>query len=81
MDILDGAIRHQQAVLKIKVLSILRRPIDGLLHESFVFRMNPLENKFHGRLRCSGVLENSEGFFGPDDFAGGSPPAKTTRAA
>src|SRR5258708_27729929 len=50
VDILDGAIRHQQAMLKIKISSILRRPIHGLSDESFVFRMNPFENKFHGRL-------------------------------
>ena len=81
VDKFDGAIRHQQAMFKIKIFPILRRPIDGLLHESCVFRMNPLENKFHGRFRCSVVLENSKGFFGPDDVAGRNPPAKTARVA
>src|SRR5712671_5839556 len=38
--------------------------------------MNPLEKQFQGRFSGSVVLEDSKGFFRPDDFAGGNPPAE-----
>src|ERR1700740_504603 len=63
VDIFDKPIRHQQAMLKIKILSVPRRPLNSPLHESYVFRMNPLENKFCTRFRRSVVLEDSKGFF------------------
>src|SRR5258708_19609031 len=66
---LDGSIRHQQAMFLFKILPILRREFDSLSYESRVFRMNPLEDQFHGRCRVSVVLEDSKGFFGPIDFA------------
>ena len=62
VDMFDGTIRHQQAIFMFKILSILRRALDGLFHEGRVFRMNPLEKKFHSRFRCSVVLEDSKGF-------------------
>ncbi len=68
-------------MFKIKILPILRRALDCLFHEGRVFRMKPLENKFRGWFRRSLVLENSKGFFGPEDVAGGNPPAKTARVA
>src|SRR5258705_4291445 len=81
MDIFDGTIRHQQALLKIKILPVPRRANDCLFHQGRVFRMNPLENKFHGGFRRSIVLEDSKGFFRPDDVAGGGPPAETPGVA
>jgi hypothetical protein len=63
MDMLDGTIRHQQAIFMVKILPILRRAFDCLLHERRVFWMNPLEDQFHGRCRGSVVLEDSKGFF------------------
>src|SRR6266436_4752328 len=81
VDMFDGTIRHQQAMLKIKILSILRSAPDGLSHKSCVFRMNPLEDLFDARFHGSVVLEDSIGFFGPVDFSGGNPPAKTARVA
>src|ERR1700733_1424955 len=62
MDVFDGTIRHQQAMFKIKILPMLRRPFDCLLHEPRVFRMNPLENKFYAGFRRSVVLEDSKSF-------------------
>jgi len=62
VDMFDGTIGHQQAIFMFKILSILRRALDGLFHEGRVFRMNPLEKKFHSRFRCSVVLEDSKGF-------------------
>ena len=60
MDILDGTIWHQQSMFKIKVHPILRSPLDCLFHERHVFRMNPLENKFHLRRRGPVVLKDSK---------------------
>src|SRR5882762_3577246 len=79
VDIFDGTIRHQQTMFKIKILPTLRRAPDGLSHEGCVFRMNPLDDLFHARFHRSVVLEDSKGFFGPDDLAGGNLPAKTAR--
>src|SRR5713101_7607613 len=62
MDIFDRTIRHHQAIFMIKIPPILRGALDGLFHKGRVFRMNPLENKFHGRYRRSVVLEDSKGF-------------------
>src|ERR1700686_2266010 len=41
--------------------------------------MNPLEKKLQGRFRGSLVLEDSKGFLGPDDLAGGRSPAEASR--
>src|ERR1700731_486567 len=79
MDIFDGTIRHHQAIFMLKILPILRRALDGLLHERRIFRMNPLENKFHGRFRRSVILEDSKGLLRAEDLAGGGPPAEAPR--
>ncbi len=70
MDIFDGTIRHHQAIFMIKILPILGRALDGLFHEGRVFRVNPLENEFHGRFRHSVVLEDAKGLLRPEDLAG-----------
>ena len=49
MEMLEGTVRHHQAILMVKILLILRRAFECLLHERCVFRMHPLENKFYGR--------------------------------
>src|SRR5690349_10657709 len=79
VDMFDRAIRHQQAMFKIKILSVLRRTFDGLSHEGRVFRMNPLENKFRGRFRRSVILEDSKGFLGPNELGGGRLPTEAPR--
>src|ERR1700730_8292611 len=77
IDMFDGAIRHQQPMFKIKIFSSLRSTLDCLFHGDRVFRMSPLENKFHGRSRRSFVLVYPKGFFRPDDLACSDPPAET----
>src|ERR1700676_2439712 len=49
VDIFDGTIWHKQAMLKIKILAVLRRALNGLFHQGRVLRMNSLENKFRSR--------------------------------
>src|SRR6266852_6664863 len=44
VDIFDGAIRHQQAMFKIKIPPVPRRALDDLFPEDRVFRMNSLEH-------------------------------------
>src|SRR3984893_16455258 len=63
----------------LKILSILRRPLNCLFRQGRFFRMNPLKNKFPRRYRRSVVLEDSKGFLGPEDLAGGGPPAEAPR--
>src|SRR5260221_515539 len=58
----EGTIRHQQATLILKILPILPSPLDGLFHTRRVFRMKPLESKFHRRLHRSVVSEDSKCF-------------------
>src|SRR6267378_6431237 len=67
-------------MFKIKILPIPRRALNCLLHESRVLRMNPLQDKLNGRYRASVILEDSKGFFGPDEFACRGPPAKAPGA-
>jgi hypothetical protein len=59
---LDGTIRHQQSMFELMIIPILHRMLDELLHEGGVFRMDPLEDESHGRLRRSVVFEDSKGF-------------------
>ena len=42
MHMFHGTIGHQQPILMIEILRILRRAVDRLLHEGDVFRVNPL---------------------------------------
>jgi hypothetical protein len=79
MDIFDGTIRHHQAIFMIKILPVLRRAFDCLVHERRVFRMNPLEDQIYGWFRCSVVLEDSKSFLRPDDLSGEWLPAEATR--
>ncbi len=46
MDIFHRAIRHQQSIFMVEILSVAGRAIDGLLHGSAIFRMGALHNKF-----------------------------------
>src|SRR3984957_1807306 len=46
MDIFDRTIRHQQAIFMVKIFPIVRRALEGLLHEGRVFRVNPLQDQF-----------------------------------
>src|SRR6266853_991798 len=78
-DIFYGTIRHQQAMFKIKIAPILQSTLNCLLRGSRVFRMNPLDDKFDGRYRRLVILEDSKGFLGPEDLAGGGPPAEAPR--
>src|SRR3989454_8222071 len=79
IDVLDRAIGHHQAILMLKIPSILRGALDGISHQGRVVGMNPLEDKLDGRCRRSAVLEDSKRFGGPDDLAGGRPPAEAPR--
>ena len=78
---LDGGVRHQQSMFKIKILSVLCRALDGLLHESTVFRMGALDNELHGRLCRPVELEDPKGFLRPDDLARGDTPAEAAGVA
>src|SRR5258708_7884575 len=79
MDVLDGAVGHHQAIFMLEILSILRRALDGLLHEGRVLRMDTLQDALHGRFRGSVVLEDPEGLLRPDDLASGNLPAEAAR--
>src|ERR1700682_1762823 len=65
----------------VEILSSDRSTVNGLLHGSTIFRMSPLDNKFHGRFRRSVTLEDSEGFVRPDDLSAGDIPSKAPGTA
>src|SRR5882724_11025463 len=77
VDILDGTIRHQQAIFVLKILSVLGA-LDRLLYGGSIFRMNPLEDELQSRLRPAVILEDAKRFIGPDDLSSGNAPAETT---
>src|SRR5450432_2995143 len=78
---LEGTVRHHQAILMVKILFILCRMFDCLLHQCGVFRMNPPDNKFYGG-RCGPVvLEDSKSFLRPSDYGGGRFPAEAASVA
>ena len=62
MDIFEETIRHHQSIFMVKIFPILLRPLDCLLHQSRVFRMNSLEDQFHSRCHGWVVLEDSKSF-------------------
>src|SRR5882757_6829540 len=76
--IFEGTVRHQQTIFMLKILTILRRALDGLFHEGRVFRINPFEKKLHGRFRRLLVLEDLKGFLRPEEFSASNTPAEST---
>jgi hypothetical protein len=48
VEMLEGTVGYHKAILMVKILLILRRAFDCLLHERCVW-MHPLENRFYGR--------------------------------
>ena len=62
-----------------KILPVARRALDRLFHEGCVFRMDALENAFHGRRDRSVILEDAKRFLRPADLAGGHAPPEAAR--
>src|SRR3979411_1051528 len=62
MDIFHRAIRHQQSIFMVEILSVAGRAIDGLLHGSTIFRMGALDNELYGWFRRRVTLKDSKGF-------------------
>src|ERR1700676_1140693 len=48
VDMFHRTIRHHQAIFMLKILSILRRTLNGFFHRARVFRMTPLEETSTG---------------------------------
>ena len=69
MDIFHCAIRHQQSIFVIEVLSVDGSSVNGLLHGGAIFWMGAFDNKFHGRFCRPVNLEDTKCFIGPEDFS------------
>src|SRR5271165_4095466 len=80
-DVLDRTIRQQQSMLKAYILPILRRTLDFPLHKGNIFRMGPLQNKFHIRLHAWVAFEDAKGFLRPTDFPGLNIPTEAAGVA
>src|ERR1700687_4756977 len=80
MDIFHRAIRHQQSIFMVEILSVAGRLIDDLSYGNAVFRMGALDNKFRGRLRRPVTSKDSEGLLRPNHLARGDVPADASRA-
>src|ERR1700752_44229 len=81
MEMPDGAIGHQQTMLKIPILRVLRCTLDEFLHENEVVGMDSLKHQLEGGLGRAVISEYPETFLGPDQLSGGNIPAETARAA
>ena len=79
MDVFEGAIRHQQSMFNIKIVPLLRRALEGLLHAGHVIRVGSCEYPFDRGYHRWVVVEDAKGFLGPEEFSGGNMPAETAR--
>ncbi len=80
-DKLDGTVGQLQAMLKIKTLTVTRRPVDLLLHRVAVLRMNSREDKFHRRIHIRIALKDSEGLVRPEYLPAGNLPSQAAGVA
>src|SRR5690348_261437 len=69
MDVLDSTVRHQQAMLEIKIYPRLGRPMESLQEGSPVVGMNLRQHRIHTRLEISTVFKDVVGFIGPEHFS------------
>src|ERR1700674_4330024 len=81
VDMSDAAIRHQQAMLKIKIGPFPGRAIERLLHEIPVLGMKSLQCPFQCRLGRSIVVKDLVGFLRPVDFSARNIPAEASGRA
>jgi len=79
--ILHRTIRHQQPVLKIKILLLLLRRIDDPLDGFDVLWMNSFEYQFQRRFGRRREVENAIRFSGPIDFPTRNVPPETAGVA
>src|SRR5258708_10578299 len=80
VQMLDGAIGHQQSMLEIEIPSIPRCALHDPFDAGRVLRMNAPEDAFHGRFGRSVVFEDSKGFLRPEDLAARHAPGEAPRA-
>src|SRR5580704_19264197 len=76
-EVLDRAIRQQQAMLEIKILSFLRGPGDHFPCKRPIFRVSSLHNQIQIRYRAQFTSKNSECLQRPVNVAAGNIPAET----
>src|SRR6202158_5256049 len=69
VDMSDAAIRHQQAMLKIKIYPFPGRAVESPLHEIPVVGMSSLQYQLQCRLGRSIVFKDLVGFIRPVDFS------------
>src|ERR1700691_2151595 len=80
-NMLHGAVGHFQPILKIKSLAVTRCPLDLLLHQFTVLRMNPGECKSQRRLRIGTALKDSKGLVRPEDLSARNLPSEASGVA
>ena len=78
MDVLDGAVRHQQPVLDLPIVPVARDPLEQTLEKPAIVWMGSLDNKIEGRRGSWIALENAKGLGRPADFAAVDAPAETS---
>src|ERR1700681_4181999 len=81
VDMSDPAIRHQQAMLKIKISPFPGRPVESLLHEIPVVGMKSLQYQLQCRLGRWIVFKDLVGFLRPVDFSAQNIPAEASGRA
>src|SRR6266478_9259261 len=81
VDMLDPAIRHQQAILKIKIGPFRGRAVESPLHEIPVVGMSSLQHRLQCRLSRSIVFKDLVGFLRPVNFSAQNIPAEASGRA
>src|ERR1700676_648094 len=81
VDMSDPAIRHQQAMLKIKIRPFPGCAVENLLHENPVVGMKLLQYRFQCRLSRPIVFKDPVGFLRPVNFSTQNIPAEASGRA
>src|SRR5262249_60127118 len=81
VEMLHGAVWHQESMLEIPVLALTRGAIDELLHALAVLGMDSGDDKFQRGVRVSIQAEDPVRFLRPHDLAARRLPPEATRCA
>src|SRR5262249_21651514 len=77
--VLGRSVWHQQAMLKVKLVSLADGTVDLLTNESNVVGVHTIEHHLQRRLGRRIVFEDAKAFLGPEDLSARDVPAEAAR--
>src|SRR4029077_6850810 len=81
VDVLDGAVRHQEPMLDLPIVPVARHAVEQALEKPAIVGMGSLDNEIDDGRDARIALENAIGLGRPADFAGVDPPTEASRKA